>query len=443
MSGGAGAGVDVDIVVAGAGLAGLTAARELESRGFSVDVCEAGERIGGRAFTRDTPYGPLEMGATWVHWSHPHVWSEMTRYGLEYVPDPPFERVLLSAEGEVRTIPSDEFHDRFGAALTRLFAGTRGHFESPFAARCRERLDCELDTLTISDWMERCGLDTGERALVGGYLEALSGYPNAVAGLHTFAHWWAAGAENADGFLRLFDGGRIHGGTGALARAIAGDLRSPVRMGTPLAGVERTASGVLARFADGSSVSARHLVLAAPMNTWDRIEFSPELPESIQALSERRLGGTTMGAARVAVCEGDFPRFEVLYEEGQAISSLFTFSLPEGRHVVKAYSLDWESLTAEAMQHALDEAGIPLRVRESLAMNWGGEPEFMGAWTYAPVGALRAMSLLEDERVDGVSFAGGDTSPGLSWMDGAIASGYQAARETRELLEPATVRGTV
>ena len=41
----------VSVIVAGAGLAGLAAARELEARGAAVTVVEARGRVGGRVWT--------------------------------------------------------------------------------------------------------------------------------------------------------------------------------------------------------------------------------------------------------------------------------------------------------------------------------------------------------------------------------------------------------
>src|SRR5262245_58327559 len=59
----------VRVLVAGAGLAGLTAARALARRGASVRVVEARDRIGGRVWThREPPLAPhyAEMGGEFI-----------------------------------------------------------------------------------------------------------------------------------------------------------------------------------------------------------------------------------------------------------------------------------------------------------------------------------------------------------------------------------------
>ena len=61
---------DVDVVVVGAGIAGLGGGAWLRRAGFSVELIEATERIGGRAHTiRPALLGGamLDAGASWLH----------------------------------------------------------------------------------------------------------------------------------------------------------------------------------------------------------------------------------------------------------------------------------------------------------------------------------------------------------------------------------------
>ena len=51
----------------GAGIAGLTAARDLAIDGYDVAVLEARERIGGRIWTSHELSVPADLGASWIH----------------------------------------------------------------------------------------------------------------------------------------------------------------------------------------------------------------------------------------------------------------------------------------------------------------------------------------------------------------------------------------
>ena len=62
-------GLSSDVLVLGAGMAGLSAARELAHRGVRVTVLEARARPGGRILTEDVAgwSTPVELGAEFVH----------------------------------------------------------------------------------------------------------------------------------------------------------------------------------------------------------------------------------------------------------------------------------------------------------------------------------------------------------------------------------------
>jgi monoamine oxidase len=57
-----------DVIIIGAGIAGVTAARELAQEGISFTVVEARDRIGGRAYTESKTFGvPYDHGCAWLH----------------------------------------------------------------------------------------------------------------------------------------------------------------------------------------------------------------------------------------------------------------------------------------------------------------------------------------------------------------------------------------
>src|SRR3954454_25133611 len=59
--------LDADVVIVGAGLAGLTAAREVQRAGGTAAVLEARDRVGGRTLNHDIGDGKIvEVGGQWI-----------------------------------------------------------------------------------------------------------------------------------------------------------------------------------------------------------------------------------------------------------------------------------------------------------------------------------------------------------------------------------------
>ena len=61
------AGFSADVIVIGAGMSGLAAAKDLQSKGKNVIVLEAQNAIGGRTVTDRSLGVPLDLGAAWIH----------------------------------------------------------------------------------------------------------------------------------------------------------------------------------------------------------------------------------------------------------------------------------------------------------------------------------------------------------------------------------------
>ena len=110
-----------DVVVIGGGFAGVTAARELRWRGYRVLILEGRDRLGGRTWTSEFAGQPVEMGGTWVHWFQPHVWAEITRYGLQITESPRADeqRVWIAA-GTLHHAPAQTFYPLLNEATGRF-----------------------------------------------------------------------------------------------------------------------------------------------------------------------------------------------------------------------------------------------------------------------------------------------------------------------------------
>ncbi len=72
------------MIVVGAGLAGLSAAREVARAGHSVVVLEARDRVGGRTLNRDIGHGEIvEIGGQWVGPTQDRVLALIDELGLK------------------------------------------------------------------------------------------------------------------------------------------------------------------------------------------------------------------------------------------------------------------------------------------------------------------------------------------------------------------------
>jgi monoamine oxidase len=207
------------VVLAGAGLAGLSAARALEKRGAAVTVVEARDRVGGRVHTIRGAFAARqhgEAGADLIEGEQEHVMGLARELGLKPA------RILRKGFGfygvdrrgkaRIHTGPGRLLGvGRYLGDAVRDFNLAEQRWDSAIAAR--------LARFSVAAWLERtkapADIRAGMRAFRGFFLadpEDLSLLPL----VEQFAEWGAPGGDE------MF---RIEGGNDRLATGVARRLR--------------------------------------------------------------------------------------------------------------------------------------------------------------------------------------------------------------------------
>ena len=424
----------VDVIVVGGGLAGLTAARELGRRGRSVLLLEARERLGGRVWVSSFAGVDVEMGGAFVHWSQPHLWAEVTRYGLGIVELPETDRALLRRDDGIEELDEKAFLE-LNEALERLCAGTEAYLAEPMSIP-EGAAAVEADLVSTAERIAALDLDPRNRDLLDALCAGLSSAPNDHVGFLTIARSFAL--AGFVGQMVLDTNGRwaLEGGTASLVDAMHRDLRADVRLGTRVEAIAQDETGVTVRTTDGE-LAASAAIVALPVNALGAIRFEPALSERKREAAEEGL--VSLGVKVWAKIAPGSPSTFAAAPDRFPLSFAETVApTPDGGTVVVGFGPSAALLSPddpEPVARAIEELLPGARVEEVGGHDWVRDPLAGETWaSYGPGRSLRWLPELE--RLEGrVAFAGSDFARGWgSYMDGAIETGLRAGREVEAIL---------
>ena len=433
-------GSNPDAVIVGGGFAGVTAARELTARGRSAVLVEARDRLGGRTYTSDHDGHAMELGGTWVHPLQPNVWSEINRYGVETETFPVLEglRQAVVSGGRVVDMSDDDVAqavdalDQFCAPGATLFPEPYSDDWGPDPQGLGDRSMREhLETLQVApevrDWVEAmCSL--------------LALGPLDQAAATEFFRTYALSGWSAPQALAALSATKLVKGTRELIDAIAAQAQlADIRLSSPVQRVVQNGAEVRVELASGDTVSAPTALIAIPMNVLNSVEFEPPLSEVKRTASTERHAGA--GSKCYVRVKGDIGNVSVLAPEALPVNWVVTYEHgPEGSWLV-ALASHPERLPmsgfddAAGMQDALQPLLPGAEVERIVGWDWANDPLALGTWAIYRPGQL-ARVLPDLRTTEGrLFFAGADSATAWrSFIDGAIESGYRAARNIDDYL---------
>jgi monoamine oxidase len=440
---------DCDVVVVGAGLAGLTAARELAGAGLDVQLLEARDRVGGRTLNHsvgDRPEDVVELGGQWVGPTQLEVMALAEELGLQTYPTYNDGRNLFEAKlGKVKkysgTIPmlGPLVMADFGRAdlrLKRLIKKVSP--EAPWEAPRAEKLDGQ----TFETWIRGATRTKTARDAIAMACHAVFAVePSEISLLHVL--FYAAAAGGWDDLLDTEGGAqqdRIVGGSQLISLRMAEQLGDRIQLSTPVRSIRSDGDGVVA-----GDVRARRVIVAVPPALAGRIEYDPILPGPRDQLTQRMPMGSVIKT--MSIYDEPFWREDGL--SGSAISLpgpaqvIFDNTPPNGSPGVLLGFLEAddarvlgrvsEAERREAVVGGLARIFGPRAAKPSgyVEKNWSAEPYSRGC--YAGVlgpGAWTSYGTFLREPIDRIHWAGTETATRwMGYFDGAVQSGKRAAAE--------------
>lgn len=434
------------MIVAGAGLAGLAAARALEARGAAVTIVEARDRVGGRVWTLRRQFAArqhAEAGADLIEGEQEHILALAKELGLKTV------RILresfgfygLDARGRRRV------HDGPGAMakVGKLLAGPIRDF-----TLAEERWDSaiaqRLGRQSVRQWLERVKAPADLRAGVCGFRGFFLADPEDLSLLpfvEQFAEWGPPGQD------RIF---RIQGGNDRLATVMAKRMRGAILLKTVVRRVrrhhDRVTVTIEALGKPHTEISADFFVCALPASTARGVLFDPSLPEAQHdAIAHLRYGCAT----RLLL------QFDRRFWKKRGRPSAFGTDLPIGavwdgneqqrgpQGILSFLAGGEASKKLQEMLHTQGERGVigeldwlgrPGRLLASQVVAWDHDPWARGGYAYFDPGFDPLWRAWLARPAGRILFAGEHTS--VKWqgyMNGAIESGLRAAAEVSALVD--------
>ena len=403
-----------DVVIVGAGAAGLSAAKMLDSLGISYVLVEAASRIGGRCHTDTNIFGvPYDMGA---HWMQVKPLNPLIDYGIDNGFD-------------VYRSP-----DRW-----KLYIGTR-------EASAAETFDAKAAFRKAKEAIFKAGKsgrDISARQAVGEAFLASPWGPTMAAAIGA----WEMG-KNLDNFSTV-DWSTSAGGQDWFCRQGYGEVLRhygsgvPVAVGTRVNNIKWGAKGVGVATSNGDiQAKAAMVTVSTGVLASNRIRFQPELPvnkqESFNAISMGTYNNVALHFSEDVFGEGEDVYVNNQYRGEDAIGFLTNIG---GSNLVFGYvggrfgaSLESAGVKA-SVDFALGEVkrmlgnGIGKKFIKGFCTRWGKNPLTGGAYASAGPGKFPLRAVLREPVAEKIFFAGEACHPTMwATVGGAAASGANTAR---------------
>jgi monoamine oxidase len=406
-------------VVIGAGLAGLSAAYELLQAGQDVQLLEASDRIGGRAYTV-----PLNAG-------------QYGEFGAEFVDEHHTALKAYAAEFNLALEPALGADDLYWWVEGNLY-----NWESlPAAHRnALEQLDAELSRLleqqadpaqTLEQWLKTASMPPFACRMAHRDARSLFTTDAEKIGVGFFAYISGTEAVNQ----------RIRDGSSRLADAFAQRLGERIHTGMAVRGIRQQAEQVILNVESTgmSEMVAEQVVVAIPWSVLRHLPIDAPLTDGQRtAIAQLSYGKAVKTLVQYPYRFWEQANFGIVLVEGdyQAIWEP-TFAQAGTETILACLSGGTPSLHLGEQANELAEHSVRTLYPNApqpigaVSYNWNTNEWAQGAYCYFAPGDLHRFHPVLTLPAGQVFFAGEHTAEEKyrGYMEGALRSGQRAAQQ--------------
>jgi len=454
-------GAPLNVVVLGGGLAGLSAAFELQKAGHNVTVLEARKYPGGRVHTirgffSDGLYA--EAGALSFPSDHTFTYGYATdfklplrpayKFGLNQIADVNRQIFELSATPIPLNLTAAE---QKAGVIGLIFLYLGQYMDNLGNARRPGWPPAELtnlDQVSCKQLLQNLGASDDAIALIQASQLGLLGFGiDSVSALDTI--FTESIASNGPFY-------EITGGNDLLPQAFRANYNGAYRKRSVVQSIAQDQTGVTVgylRNGTPQTIRADRVVCALPFSVLGDIQISPPFSDAKQ----QAINGLKLTPVTRTYLQFSSKIWEDRGLDGYAITDLemqntYSPTLTQGgnRGILASYA---------GGQNALDLAAMSERDRESLVLGqmsrvlgdlssrfefgttqiWQEDPYARGAYTYFQPGQMSTLLSAAQQQEGRIHFAGEHTSAWHGWMNGALESGNRVAGEINDRAAQQTI----
>ena len=440
---------DKTAIVIGGGLSGLTAAYELQNKGWQVTLLEAKPSLGGRSGMATSEWIGNDK-------TQPVLNKYVSTFKLGTTPAPEFVRTpgylidgeyFSAADLATKQPATADALKRYQKALDDL-ARSIDDPQNPAATSTLHA----LDQITVSSWLDKQNLPATARQLINQDIRTHYDEPSRLSLLY-FAQQNRVYRGISDRDLRA---SRLVGGSQVLAQAFVKQIKT-IKTNSPVSAITQDKDGVTVKV--GSvGYQADYVVLAVPLRALNKIALTPALDaQHLAAIKGTNYGwrDQIMLKFKTPVWESKARMSGEIYSNTGLGMLWIEPALKGGANVVINLSGD----NARVMQafgdkQMVDQVLIRLhafypQARGSFSgyeiRRYSTDPSMGGAYLAYGPGQISKFWRLWERPLQRVTFAGEHTDtlyPGT--LEGALRTGQRAASQVEDLaagksFEPAKV----